>query len=264
MDSKTKYLQGRRIPELDFLRGLAIVLMMGHHTIYDLRHIFGLNILAFQDTVWFMDWIRPVILLLFLTVSGVSSTFSRDNFKRGLRLLAFAISFSLAMELVSYFGQMEMHVYFNVFHLLALGILFYSLVTRGEKKQTQREGKDWRSLLLLVLGIIFLYLGSAVAKSPYLEHDYLMFIGLYSRDLPGMADYLPLFPWFGMFLIGAAIGRLFYRDRQSLLPQGWTKPLTLWGRPLLFLGRHPLTVYVVHQPLLLLLIWLILKGLRLA
>ena len=85
-----------------------------------------------------------------------------------------------------------------------------------------------------------------------------------ARDLPGMADYLPLFPWFGMFLIGAAIGRLFYRDRQSLLPQGWTKPLTLWGRPLLFLGRHPLTVYVVHQPLLLLLIWLILKGLRLA
>lgn len=313
---KTAVNYDKRIAELDFLRGLAIVLMIGHHTIFDLRHIYGLDILAFQDTVWFMDWIRPVILFLFLTVSGISCSFSRNNFRRGIKLLLFALGVTAAFELVSHFSAFEMHVYFNVFHLLTLGIFFYALLTLGESRgrSGQNSGpnslsppsglepadrgqsaepagpaapaepagpaapgralgngpvlsdpaRDWRSLLLLILSMLFLYYGSAAAKSPPLTHNLFYIFGLYRSDFPPMGDYLPLFPWFGMFTLGAAIGRLFYREKKSLCPPPLHRGLKKWGRPLLFFGRHPLLIYALHQPLLIGLIGLILKlsGLR--
>lgn len=263
----------KRIPELDALRGLAILLMAAHHFIFDLRHIFGLDVLAFQDSVWFMDWIRPVILFLFLTVSGISSAFSRNNFKRALRLLLFSLAVTLAFELVSYFTAYEMHVWFNVFHLLTLGVFFYALLTAGENKRARREretadpaaafvrGRRGRITgFLLLLGMLFLYYGYAVANTPYLEHNYFFIFGLHRPDIPPMGDYLPMFPWFGMFLLGAAAGRIFYPERKSLLCCGPRRLLLGPGRPLLFLGRHPLLIYALHQPLLLLLIGIVLKA----
>lgn len=249
----------KRIPELDFLRGLAILLMAGHHTIFDIRHIYGQNVIAFQDTVWFMDWIRPVILFLFLTVSGISCSFSRNNFKRALRVGLFAAALTVVMELVSWFSHTEMHVWFNVFHLLTLGILFYALLTLSEAAVPEDNTKDWRSFLLIILGMLFLYYGTAAAETPRLGHNYLFILGLYADTLPGQADYLPLFPWFGMFLLGAACGRLFYRKKKSLWSQPLRRLTVTAGRPILFLGRHPLAVYAVHQVLLLSVIGLILK-----
>ncbi len=243
---------------MDFFRGLGFVLMFMQHTVFDLRHVFGLDFFPFQDTVWFMDWIRPVILVLILLVSGISCTFSRNNFKRAGQTALYALGVTLAFELISYFLQMEMHVYFNVFHLVAVSVFFYALLAKAEDHIPQDPRKDWRSLLLFILGAIVLYLGTAAAKSPYLSHNNLLFLGLYSRDVPSMADYLPMFPWFGMFLIGAGIGRIFYRTRKTLLSEKHVSRLAKWGRPLNFIGRHPLLIYAVHQPIILGILWLIL------
>ncbi len=249
----------KRIAEVDLLRGLAIVLMLAHHTLYDIRHIFGQDMLAFQDTVWFTDWLRPVILFLFMTVSCISCTFSRNNFKRALRIFLFALGVTLVFEAVSFFTHQELHVWFNVFHQLSLGIFLYAVLTRKEKQSPAPPEGDKLSLLLLVLSMLFLYYGTAAARSPYLSHNVFFIFGLYRPDLPGQADYLPLFPWFGMFLLGAGIGRIFYNEKKSLCSAGCRRVMLRAGRPLLFLGRHPLWVYALHQPILLLLIGLCLK-----
>lgn len=252
----------KRIIELDFFRGTAILLMIVHHFMFDLRHVFGLDVLAFQDTVWFMDWIRPVILYLFLTVSGISCSFSRNNFKRALRTGLFALGITLTFEAVSYLSKSEMHIYFNVFHLVTLGILFYAFLTFRENKASAQEeaGRvseegavsfDRKALFLMLLGMVTLYLGTAAAESPFLEHNCFLIFGLYSRDVPGMADYLPIFPWFGMFLIGAAAGRIFYKKKKSLLSSETARKMEVYGRPLAFMGRHPLWLYALHQPIML-------------
>ena len=48
-----KKLQNTRAFELDVLRGAAVIMMMLHHFIYDLRFIFGLDVFAWQETGFF-------------------------------------------------------------------------------------------------------------------------------------------------------------------------------------------------------------------
>lgn len=62
-------------------------------------------------------------------------------------------------------------------------------------------------------------------------------------------DYFPLLPWFGVVLIGIWLGNTAYSNgaRRFRLPNWQVPALTF---PLGWLGRHSLTIYLIHQPLL--------------
>ena len=89
-----------------------------------------------------------------------------------------------------------------------------------------------------------------------LEVDFfwLIWLGLAPRSFTSL-DYVPLLPWFGVVLMGMAGGALLYKDlgRRFPLPD-----ISAWPpvRGLIFLGRNSLAVYILHQPLLLGLIYL--------
>ena len=71
-----------RAAELDFLRGLALVMMLIQHIGYDLRYVFGLPVFGILESNYFWAFIHPVILVLFVGISGTCSTFSNNNLKR--------------------------------------------------------------------------------------------------------------------------------------------------------------------------------------
>lgn len=118
-----------------------------------------------------------------------------------------------------------------------------------------------------VLALPFLFLpaaatalaGAAVIAAPFLirhpvlEATPLMFLGLGSR-LPETNDWVPVFPWFGLVLIGVALARAglpaFARSRLGR----WQAHGTA-GRLATLAGRHSLAVYLVHQPVLLALLF---------
>jgi uncharacterized membrane protein len=65
-------------------------------------------------------------------------------------------------------------------------------------------------------------------------------------------DYEPIFPWFGMVLIGMGLGDYLYpegiqRFALPLLPQSAIRMLS-------FPGRHSLLIYLAHQPIIILLL----------
>jgi uncharacterized membrane protein len=63
-----------------------------------------------------------------------------------------------------------------------------------------------------------------------------------------MLDYWPIFPWFGVMLLGVFVGNALYSDVSKQAAR--TAPRPPLSRPLAFLGRHSLLVYFVHQPIL--------------
>ena len=123
-----------RASELDFLRGFALFMMLLMHLAYDLRYEFGLPVFAFLEANWFWAFLHPFFLVIFVGISGVCSTFSRNNLIRGLKLLGVAAGLTLVTYIVTKYMGINCLIIFNVIALLAVSILFYSAVQFIEKK----------------------------------------------------------------------------------------------------------------------------------
>jgi uncharacterized membrane protein len=65
---------------------------------------------------------------------------------------------------------------------------------------------------------------------------------------------VPLAPWSAAVFIGIALGHLLARKRFAPL-----SPLAYAPQWLRWLGRHSLVIYLVHQPVLLGVLWLVLR-----
>ncbi|MDO4582312.1 MAG: heparan-alpha-glucosaminide N-acetyltransferase domain-containing protein [Bacillota bacterium] len=237
-----------RIWELDFIRGLCVALMIGDHFLYDLGFIFYGELQRHgHGLLWTLAefargfyWAHPLRLLghflvvgLFIAVCGISCSFSRSNAARGLKLLAVAAALTLAtwgMDLLS--GYQDFFIIrFGVLHMLSLSILLYAALQKLPPQLTAAIG-----LLLFAVGLYYFLQPPSTAS--LLLYCLLPAEGFYS------ADYFPLLPYCGLLLLGAAGGAKLYRRRVSLLPRAHG------GRSFLWLGRHALLAYILHQPLL--------------
>lgn len=235
--------------ELDFLRGFALFMMLLHHLAYDLRYLFGVDAFAFQESGWFLYALRPVFVSVFLAVSGICSTFSRSNARRGGRMLLAALLLSLLSWGADLLFEGGLLIVFNILHLLALATILYAGLERLEGGRGHRTDMGDAVLVLLSLAFVFAWRPLAEATAP--ASWALLPFGLVPAGLV-MSDYMPLVPWLGFFLGGVLIGRIAYAGRTTRFPgaeAGRTLPYRL-SRPFRFLGRHSLWVYALHQPIL--------------
>ncbi|UWV46411.1 DUF1624 domain-containing protein [Acetivibrio thermocellus] len=76
--------------------------------------------------------------------------------------------------------------------------------------------------------------------------------GFYN-DKFASADYYPVFPWAWAFLFGIVLSRLFYREKKSIFK------FTIKENPIGFLGRNSLLIYLIHQPIILLLLAILMR-----
>ena len=231
----------RRIWEIDFLRGLSIILVVGYHLLYDLGAYVGVRrFLGFSTDLSTVSWTlaQHFFAGLFIVLSGTSSTLTRSNLRRGIRLLAE----SLAVTAVTYVFDSSSAVWFGILQLLAVSILIFSAVF---KKSGPITCAVW-SVFVLGLGAAL----HLIKRGLTIRFDWLLPLGIHSLGYSSF-DYFPLIPWFGIFLIGAALGRSVYAPKQSLLP--WRLPQTFLNSA----GRHSLLIYIMHQPVILAVLYLI-------
>ncbi|SHK40267.1 heparan-alpha-glucosaminide N-acetyltransferase [Desulforamulus aeronauticus] len=219
-----------RIWELDFLRGVAILLMVIFHFIYDLNAFYQVPIQYDQGLVYY---IGKAAATLFIIIAGISSSLSRSNIKRGIKLLLWGMVITLATA-ITVPGS---NIIFGILHFLGASILLYPLFKRQ------------KPLLLLFEGTVIILAGIALDNIT-ISNNWLAPLGLPAEDFVSV-DYYPLMPWFGLFLYGVAWGQILYHDKKSLF----------YFRPryslLSTLGKHSLLIYLIHQPVLLLFFYLI-------
>jgi uncharacterized membrane protein len=223
-----------RIWEIDFLRGLAIILMVGYHLLYDLGEFVGVKrFLGWSTNLSTDAWVIAQFFFagLFVVLSGVSSTLSRSNIRRGLRLLAVSVLVSAA----TYVFDKSLAVYFGILQCLAVSMLLYGAAF-----------KKARPAVCAAAGAVVLGLGAALPalkEALAIRTNWLMPLGLHGPSFSAF-DYFPLIPWFGIFLVGAALGKTLYASKRSLLP--WRLPSTFVN----FAGRYSLWIYIAHQPVI--------------
>lgn len=225
-----------RYPIIDTLRGLAILAMMAYHFGFDL----SMQGYIVQDLNHSLPWLvaRSLILSTFLFVSGFSLVLAQHHTtKQRLLRLARIAGCALLVSVGSYFMFPESWIYFGVLHFIVLATFLCWFLAHHEK---------W----LLPLGIAVLGIG-LFYQSPIFDQPMLQWLGMMTHK-PITEDYVPIFPWLGVMLIGFYTGRWALR-RNISWPLAITPPTTL--KPVGWLGRHSLAVYMLHQPLLLGLLW---------
>lgn len=236
-----------RAPELDFLRGFALFMMVLMHFAYDIRYEFEVPVFGFLESNWFWAFVHPFFLVIFVGVSGVCCTFSRNNLLRGLKLLGVAAGLTVVTWLISRYAGIECLIIFNVLALLAVGILVYALVQFIENKAHIRPVVI--NVFLGFFGAYITALGNSINWMDYSTNNLLFLpVGFAIKNAPQVADSMKIIPWLGVFLIGCVIGRVCYSKKESLLPASMKK-LHKVSVPFEFMGKHSLIIYLVHQPL---------------
>ena len=49
--------------ELDFLRGIALIMMLFMHMSWDVRYEFGADIFSYLEKDWFWSFVHPIIVV---------------------------------------------------------------------------------------------------------------------------------------------------------------------------------------------------------
>ncbi len=231
-----------RLPLIDALRGFAVAQMIAYHFIYDLNHFGWVSLAMTRDQPW-VGW-RTAIVTQFLLLVGVSLVLREalrpgwgGFWRRWLQVAAAAALVSLGSWWV--FGPR--FIWFGILHFIAVALILARLAL---------PLGAWN----LALGAVAIGVGLAVAH-PVFDDAPFSAIGLATRK-PRTEDYVPLLPWIGVTLLGAGLASLWRARGFAILP----RLRAVNDRPprlLVWLGTWALTVYLLHQPLMMGALWLL-------
>jgi uncharacterized membrane protein len=238
----------RRRTAIDALRGGAICLMVVYHFCFDLRYYGAIAADFERDPFWL--GFRALIVTSFMTLVGVSLVLAdaahgapaarapggRAAYWKRIGAIA---ACALAASLGSYLMFRQRFIYFGILHCIAVA----SVLARP---------LAGRPVLALGLGSVAIVAGLAL-RHPFFDARATSWLG-FTTVKPPTEDFVPLFPWLGVVLAGIWLGHaLLRRDFAPIAPLARTPSALRW------LGRHSLAIYMVHQPLLLGILWLVLR-----
>jgi uncharacterized membrane protein len=234
-----------RFIEIDMLRGIAIILMIFGHILWDLDY-FGMVPMnsgiysALHKTV-------PPLFFLLVGIGLIVSKKKIENktledekkyykrlFERGLKIFGLGMIITIG----SLIFMPERVVFFGVLHCIGLSVVLSAPFLK------------YRNYALL-FAMLFIFAGTLMAQYP-VENPTIfhLTVGLHQADVwRYTVDYFPLLPWFGISLLGIAIGDRLYcgnkrRFRMPDLSRYRPAKLFQWA------GQHSLGLYLLHQPII--------------
>jgi len=235
----------QRFIEIDMLRGIAILLMIIGHILWDLDY-FGLMSINSGVYSVFQRTCPP----LFFLVVGMSlivskkkaernpkideNTYYKHLIVRGLNIFCLGMCLTIGSLLFI----PEKIVFFGVLHCIGLSIVLSTIFLK------YRKYVPIFAVSFICIGMLFMQVH---IQNPTLLH---LIIGQHSADLWSYTlDYFPMLPWFGLVLLGIVIGDGLYegRSRRFRMPDlSKYKPIKIFQ----WCGQHSLGLYLVHQPVI--------------
>ena len=223
-----------RLALVDVARGLAIAQMVAYHFCYDLQHFAWTHTAMTRDPGW-IAW-RSAIVTQFLFLVGVSLTLRPAGIadagavltRRWWQIAGCAALVSAGSAVI--FGPRW--IWFGILQFVVVAQILVAPVRRG-------AGTN------LLLGAGLLALGTQL-QLPAFAPDSLSWIG-FSPVKPLTEDFVPLVQWIGVVVMGMGAGNIW---RSSTSPLALGLRGCKGPRWLAAVGRWPLTIYMVHQPVL--------------
>lgn len=228
----------KRIFELDLLRGMAVVLMVIFHFGYDLALFGYASYQTTQDTGWIV--FRALVLSMFLLAVGMSAYLAYKNhinYAKLIKTLAKLTLVSVLISIGSYQVFEHSWIYFGVIHFITVALICSLFFVNIPKLSGV--------FAVLILGSYWM---------GYHPFDTLFDYGVQEWNIPVYTvDLVSFSPWFSLVLLG-----IFVMHKKMF---GLSVKETKGMKKIAYLGQHSLLIYLVHQPVLFGLFYLI-KFLR--
>lgn len=239
----------KRFWEIDFLRGIAILLMIIFHALYDFNYFGGYNF-DLDSGPWAI--VGRTSAIMFIVVVGISLTLSRSRaaemnltkpelyqkyLKRGVRIF----SWGLLITLITWLFLRDEVIVFGILHFIGLSIILAYPFLRLRTFN-----------LLIGAGII---VSGLYVREFAFDFPWLLWLGFMPYGFHTL-DYFPVLPWFGVTLMGIFAGNSLYPDHTRKF---FLKDRTGFFTVRLFcmLGRRSLLIYLIHQPALIVVLYLL-------
>lgn len=250
MFEKTRKTTKSRYWILDALRTLCLISMIAYHTVWDCVYIFGAEWTWFY-TKWEFLW-QQSICWGFILLAGFCFGLSRHPYKHALLVEGGG----LLITVVTLLFMPKQRVIFGVLTFLGSAMLLTALTEKGLKKVPSMAG---------LIGSFCLFLVTYNCREGFLGFAGKVWITLpeswysnYVTTFLGFpanwffsTDYFPIFPWIFLFLTG-------YYGYVIVQKKGWlaafqSEKISILTWP----GRHSMLVYLLHQPIVYGVLWLV-------
>ena len=231
----------RRIPAIDLARSAALLGMAVFHFTWDLE-LFGY---LPPGTTLQGGWaiLARAVAGSFLFLVGLSLVLAHGRGIRWqgfLRRLAMVAGAALVITLATFLAMREAFIFFGILHSIAVASLLGLLFLRAP-------------VWLILAAAAAVWFLPDLARSAAFDPRWLAWTGL-AETPPRSFDLVPLAPWFAATLLGIAAGRIGEAaGLWDLLAAATPGLLLRWAA---WPGRHSLMVYLLHQPVLIGLVWL--------
>lgn len=223
-----------RLVGLDELRGIAMILVVVYHLLWAL----SMNgYIGNPDAVVGHLLIGRTGAFMFILISGACCGFTKKPFIRAFKILGCALLVWAAIEIT----KISEPINFGVLHMLGCCSLIFALGRKLFEKINPIAGAAVCGLLFAALyrlprGYILWF----DAPRALYSTKWLFWLGLPHASYTA-SDYFPLIPWVFLFFFGWFVWRIFKSPPRFLEKSRC--------RPLAFVGRHTLIIYLVHQPI---------------
>lgn len=231
-----------RFIEIDLLRGLAILLMVFGHILWDLDYF---KLVPINNFVY--STLQKIVPTLFFILVGVSIAVSQKKmileksdvrnkkfFVRGMKIF----NLGVLLTIFSLIFLPARPVIFGVLHCIGLSVVLSMFFLKYK-------------IVNLLLGSLLVILGLFISGIPFSNPSiFHLVVGLHQSNVwMYTVDYFPLLPWFGVTLLGLGFGNILYdgNKRRFKFPDlSGYRPAKIFS----WCGRHSLEIYLIHQPVI--------------
>lgn len=229
-----------RFWQIDTARGIAILGMVIYHFLVDLEMIFRIPIGVYRFPLVLF---ARIVATLFILLVGISASIKYEKtkdlgFKKVIKIFAkrsFNILFLAGViTVVTFLMFRDETIVMGILHFIGISMIlvlpFLFL----------------KNIFLVITAVLSLGLG-AVLPFVNTTNYWLLPFGVAPKTFSSF-DYFPLFPWFGIVLIGIVLGRVFLvRQRKSPNKNTFLAKI----------GQRSLLIYLLHQPILWSSLWIV-------
>ena len=234
--------ESRRYHLIDAIRAAAVISMILYHLYFDIFCVFGGHP-EYSKLTPVILW-EQSICVTFIMISGISLNFSRHGYRRGIIVGVCA----MIVTLVTFFMSPDETIWFGILHFFCFAMLLSTALRRLLDRMRPLVGMIVFFLLfMLCYGVpsgcigLFSYPLIRLPEALY-QYRQLSFLGFLSKDFITL-DYFPILPWIFLYWFGCQLWR-FIKEKQ--LDRFFCRRIPILD----FIGRHSLIIYMLHQPIL--------------